>query len=216
MEEPPRSERGGETPAVSPGSWNIARPGRDCADCRVPFQPEQVFYSCLLRAGDELERQDVCLACWKDHPRESVFSFWRSVTPRAQEKKVTRTDVLLDFFRKVVSQPSSAPRLQQLAYLVGLVLTQKRILQILPEASGTSRARMRLKDSRQNCTWELVPPAISEEELESLRKQLARLFEGVMPSEEQQEREEGERAEEATAEGGEGEGSNARNEGRCS
>lgn len=155
--------------------WKIEKRGRSCAVCEKSFGSEEEHYSGIAQGAEgRFERRDVCLGCWDRRPE--LFSYWRTRTPRIEDRKLENLAAMTEFFRKLAATPLEEPSHQKIAYLTALLLARKRKLKLL----GSSNGRLRIEKSWDAETIEIPDPVISDEELADLRVQMEQLFEVEM------------------------------------
>lgn len=127
-------------------TYEIARPTGTCAITGRELEQGEKFIAMLVEidpadlpddADDKqkaeaalgLKRIDVSLEAWENHGRpEKLFSFWKTVIPRAEEKKRMFVDdaVLLNLFHRLGETDNE----QRLAFrfVLALILIRKKIL----------------------------------------------------------------------------------------
>jgi len=151
--------------------WKIHKRGKSCSACQRPFRSEEEHYSGIIEIESRFERRDVCLTCWAGKPE--LFSFWKTRTPKRQEKRLEDINAMQDFFKKLIEKPSEDPGRQKITYLTALLLARKRRLKL----AGSKDGKLRIEKGWDGETTEIVDPPISDGELESLKQQMEQLFE---------------------------------------
>lgn len=152
--------------------WKIEKRRPACTQCGRTFQSGEEHYSGILQQENRFERQDFCLACWK--PRPELFSFWKTRRPRLRQQRIEDLAALTEFFKKLLPVPPDDPTRQKIAYLTALLLARKRRLRIVGSAGP---GRIRVEKSWDGEVVEIPDPPISDEEIESLRRQMEEIFE---------------------------------------
>ncbi len=151
--------------------WKIDRRGRGCAVCERKFESEEEHYSGIVEGEKGFQRRDICAACWDRKPE--LFSFWKTRSPRREERRLENLAAMIDFFKRLIEKPSDDPLRAKITYLTALLLIRKRKLKL----SGSPPGSLRLERSWDGESFELPAPAIEDSELEHLRQQMEQLFE---------------------------------------
>ncbi len=151
--------------------WKIEKRSRACSLCQRVFRSEEEHYSGIAETEGRFGRRDVCLPCWEKKPE--LFSFWRTRTPRREDRKLENIAAMTDFFKKLLEKPLEEPNRQKIAYLTALLLARKRRLKLHGSAGG----KLRIEKTWDGETIEIPDPPISDAELADLRVQMEQLFE---------------------------------------
>lgn len=115
-------------PPAKPGSYDVARPGGKCFLTGVEIPPGEKFMAAVKETATGLERADVCLAAWKDFPREGLLAFWQATMPQPNAKKKLFVDdeVLKQIFDRL--SDAEEPAKLNFRFVLGLILMRKRII----------------------------------------------------------------------------------------
>ena len=151
--------------------WKIHKRGKSCSACQRAFRSEEDHYSGIVEVEGRFERRDVCLPCWGQKPE--LFSFWKTRTPKREEKRLEDINAMQDFFKKLLEKPSEDPSRQKITYLTALLLARKRRLKL----AGSKDGKLRIEKGWDGETVEIADLTITDEELESLKQQMEQLFE---------------------------------------
>jgi hypothetical protein len=151
--------------------WRIHKRGKSCSSCQRAFRSEEEHYSGIVEVQGRFERRDVCLGCWAGTPE--LFSFWKTRTPRREEKRLEDINAMQEFFKKLLEKPSEEPSRQKITYLTALLLARKRRLKL----AGSKDGKLRIEKGWDGETIESPDPPISDPELEGLKQQMEQLFE---------------------------------------
>ena len=151
--------------------WKVQKRGKTCHICERVFGSEEDHYSGIAEVEGHFERRDVCLPCWDKKPE--LFSFWRTCTPRREERRLENVGAMIDFFKKLVENPLEEPRRQKVAYLTSLLLARKRRLKLC----GTTNGLLKIEQGWDGETIQIPDPPITDEELEELKSEMEQLFE---------------------------------------
>lgn len=117
-------------------NYDIKRTGRKCHSSGRSFEAGEEFASGLFESEEGLERRDFALDEW-DQAEADCLGSWKSRMPETEGGRVywAPNDVLLAYFNHL-NETGEAP---DAAYVMGLLLVRKRILQLLEtdeEAEG--------------------------------------------------------------------------------
>ena len=151
--------------------WKIHKRGKSCSACQRDFRSEEEHYSGIVEVEGRFERRDVCLPCWAEKPE--LFSFWKTRTPKREEKRLEDINAMQEFFKKLLEKPSDDPSRQKITYLTALLLARKRRLKL----AGSKDGKLKIEKGWDGETTEIADPPISDQELESLKKEMEQLFE---------------------------------------
>jgi len=163
--------------------WRIKKWHNGCADCGREFEEEEAFYSFLLLEAEAFGREDRCVACFeKGGARSGSSIFWKTRRPPEGKRRLA-----LDF--EVVEQLFMAlrdreeERLQELAYLLSLLLLRKKRLKLVRVSRDEAGEAMVLRRPRRTEALSVRVFDLPEERAGVLRDELARIFEGAEISE---------------------------------
>lgn len=158
--------------------WKISKQELVCRSCERVFEEGEAHVSALCVNGEELAREDHCLACWKKRAAARDLFWWR--TRHSAEKKrgiALNLEALEALFVRLEGRREVA--LAELRYVLCLVLMRKRRLKIeRVERDDTGEAlivsRPRIKDLLRVAVYDFSPEKIDE-----LRSRLQEVFEGA-------------------------------------
>jgi len=151
--------------------WKIHKRGKSCSGCQRAFRSEEEHYSGILEIGNRFERRDLCLPCWAAKPE--LFSFWKTRTPKREEKRLEDINAMQEFFKKLLEKPSEDPSRQKITYLTALLLARKRRVKL----AGSKDGRLKIAKGWDGETTEIPDPPISDLELETPQPPMEELFE---------------------------------------
>ncbi len=151
--------------------WRIEKRRPACSACARAFASEEEHYSGIAEVEGRFERRDLCLGCWAARPE--LFSFWKTRTPRREERRLENVNAMTEFFKKLVERPSEDPSRQKITCLTALLLARKRRLKI----TGSRPGCLALEKSWDGEMLEIADPPISDADLADLKLQMERLFE---------------------------------------
>ncbi|MBI2899016.1 MAG: hypothetical protein HYY17_02455 [Planctomycetes bacterium] len=158
--------------------WKVERRKKRCTVCERVFASEEELCSCIVEAEGAFSRRDLCLACWERRTSEP-FSFWRTRMPRIRERKLEDIGAMVEFFKRLVAAPSEDPLRRKITYLVALILMRKKRLKL----AGVRAAALLVEKSWDGDVAEIPEPAIGDEELQTLRVEMEKLFDVELAAE---------------------------------
>lgn len=151
--------------------FDIKRPTRHCSRTGQPIGPGQVYFTVLVETdSEELERQDILAEAWSGAPEECI-AWWRSQIPLRDEGRVywAPADVLRSVFQYYLERPDQ----QDAAYVMGLLLLRKRMLQHRESVTREGAQWLILFDPKAHSSFELRESAMSAERAEAIQRELA-------------------------------------------
>ena len=171
--------------------WKIAKSSLACALCDSKLGIGATYFSALFeqpvtaQTAEGFERRDYCPECFAQHKPEGLYSFWRTIVQEPDEagqpkRPAMDPEAVLDFFRRLAADESQDKR--GFRYVLALMLTRKKILKLQDqrvEADGTAVLEFSLR--RGGETFEVIPPDLSEAELDSISSELGQLL-GLTPA----------------------------------
>lgn len=131
-------------------NFEIKKSTRKCFETGRDFQPGEVFFSALVENDDgSTSRQDYGTDHW-EQPPEDCIGWWKSQVPEAGKGKIywAPRNVMLAFFKHVLEQPAS----QDVAFVTGLLLVQKKYLVIVDKDDDPSTMDVRDRSSKEDFT----------------------------------------------------------------
>ncbi len=150
--------------------FQIKRTGRRCQTTDRELKPGEEFYSQLVQQDDGLVRQDYSLEGWQG-PQANSVGWWRARIPQLDGGRVywAPREVLLTYFDSLQGVEKHQPT----AYVMGLLLVRKRILQWVDCRQTPLGEIMELHSSRENQSYEVPVVALDATQIEEIQKELA-------------------------------------------
>ena len=165
-------------------SYEIGRPGERCAATGREFTPGEPFIAALVEREPDapLERLDYSIEAWEDGARpKGLFAHWRGTVARPDEKPKPLLDhgSLASLFDQL--EAAEEPRQQAFRYVLALILSRKRHLQILEatESKGGQPGRLLVRrrgDGPELPPMEVVDPGMDEATIAEVIEQLEPLM----------------------------------------
>ncbi len=115
--------------------YTVHRCTRRCQKSDRPLEPGERFYSVVVSQGSDLQRLDFSEREW-DGPPEGAIGWWRGrmPPPESKSRKPTPNHLLIETLSELCEQPEES----SLAYLLGVLLVRRRLLQESSQKSDDS------------------------------------------------------------------------------
>ena len=151
--------------------YDIHKSNRECCVTGKTLAEGEEYYSVLVEVDGQLVRRDYSIEAWTEEPA-GVFGVWKArVPPKDPPKKlVIDVDVMLDFFHRLDGS-DDAPKLN-MRYLLALLLMRKRVLKFDDVAREGDQSYLIVRRPREDATYRVLDPHLSEEELGELQAQM--------------------------------------------
>lgn len=161
--------------------WTIGRRQPACAVTGRPFEDGERHVSLVEVVEGELQRSDVSLSAWRDRERAGGPPplCWWVTRHRVNPARTVQLDLesLEMLFQRLEGRPETA--VQELRYLLCLLLMRKRRLSIERIERGTEGERMIVKRPRREERYEVFVHDFAPERLKELRAELQAIFDGA-------------------------------------
>ncbi len=153
--------------------FDFKKSSRKCFESEREFQPGEEFYSALFECDDgSTERRDFSSDHW-DGPTDETIGWWKSRVPELGKGRVywAPKKVLLSYFEHVLGNKAY----EDVAFVTGLLLVQKRILAMGDDGGDDSRLVLRNKSDKS--IFEVPVVDIAPKRLVEIQNELSeRLF----------------------------------------
>ena len=117
--------------------FTISRCSRKCAREDRSLDPGERFVSVIERRGGGLQRSDISESAWQSPPERCV-AWWRGRMPTADQAK--RVPAPVDVLLQTLGELCECPDDQQVAYLLGVLLLRRRVLEVVDSANEINPA----------------------------------------------------------------------------
>jgi len=164
--------------------YDIAKTAGTCAKCGRVLEEGQAYIAALAEQGEQLERQDWCVACWDESGQEESdrwYGQWRTSVPVREKKKRLFVDnaMLENLFHRLQDDPLEAR--VNFRFVLALVLMRKKRLVYEGSArddSGREVWTMRPKGREVPC--EVVNPQLDADKIAAVSEQLSEILQGEL------------------------------------
>lgn len=151
--------------------YNVQRPHGVCQVTGRTIEEGESFYTVLMEDGESFRRLDYGMDSWSGPP-DGAYCYFKTHMPHKTARKRTLVDdmMLRAFFERLKDEKD--PIRVQFRFVLALILMRKRLLRyegMERKAQETWTMRFAGEDKRHH----VVNPHLSEEEIESVSKQLS-------------------------------------------
>lgn len=145
--------------------------GKTCAATGEDLHPGSTCYSVLLEREGELVRLDYSAEGWKGPPEDAI-GHWRSTVPEQTDTKPKPldADALMRYFEQLCEDAN--PAQEKFAYVLSLLLLQKRKLKIEGSRQEADVEYLQLTGSHGEGPFEVRDQRLSEKEIKELQTDL--------------------------------------------
>src|SRR5689334_1065545 len=115
--------------------FEIQRCSRRCAATQRELADGELCFSVLIREGAQIVRRDYSREAWEGPPPDAI-AWWQTtiVDRKAGRPHWAPNDVMLDYFERLIDDPTAADA----RYVLALLLVRRRVLRL--EAAEQSPA----------------------------------------------------------------------------
>jgi hypothetical protein len=140
-----------------------------CSKSNRILNPGEEYYSVLIEKGDETIRLDYAPECWEGPP-EDCLGWWKTKIEIPDKNQVhwAPREVLLAYFDQVRQHPSQA----DCAYIMALLLAQKKILTTKETLDEPDGHILRLENKRDGVHYEIPMVDIAPDRLQQIQAEL--------------------------------------------
>ena len=151
--------------------YDIHKSTHQCCVTGKTLEEGEAYYSVLVEAGVELVRQDYSIEAWGEEPAGAI-AVWKTRVPVKGEPKklVIDVEMMLDFIKRL--ENADEPHKINMRYLLGLLLMRKRVLKFDEVEREGDNDYLILTHRREDVTYRILDPHLSEQELEDLQAQM--------------------------------------------
>jgi hypothetical protein len=159
--------------------WKLQRRQDACSGCRRAYVSDERHVSSLAIVGDEVVRDDTCVACWDRRARSDDVFHWFTRHRRDRGRLHLDLAALEQLFLQL--EKRSEPKLREMRYVLSLLLMRKRRLRLVRVVRGGGGEALIVKRPRRPETFEVPVFDFAPERIEEVRSELVRSFEGGEP-----------------------------------
>lgn len=154
--------------------WAVRRRQGLCVACERGFVEGEAVFSMLRLEEDELQRGDLCAACFDRRDQAADLIWWR--TSHQERKGGMRMDfeLVLALFEKLGENPSEGTL--DLRFLLSLLLVRHRKLRLVGVRTRGKREFLQLRKPRTKKEYEAEVRELEQARRERLTAALAELM----------------------------------------
>lgn len=160
--------------------WKFQRRQGACGTCERAFEEGARHVSVLSARGEDLAREDQCLACWAQRAGSDDLFWW--FTRHSANRRGLQLDLPTLEHVFVRLEGRSEARIRELRYVLCLLLMRKRRLKLLRMQRGEPES-MLVRRPRRDESFQVFVFDFAPERVEELRGELAAIFDGAEPGE---------------------------------
>lgn len=162
--------------------WKFTKRQPACRHCQHTFEDTEPHISALAVRGEEVAREDVCLACWKTQVSRGDLFWWRTRHEEGKKRGIAlNLEALEALFTRLEGQAAGA--LAELRYVLCLVLMRKRKLKIERVERDAEGEALIVSRPRRSDLYRVAVFDFSPEKVDELRSRLQEVFEGAEAAE---------------------------------
>ncbi|NUP97959.1 MAG: hypothetical protein HUU28_17515 [Planctomycetaceae bacterium] len=162
--------------------WKFTKRQPACRHCQRTFEDTEPHISALAVRGEEVAREDVCLACWKTQVSRGDLFWWRTRHEEGKKRGIAlNLEALEALFTRLEGQAAGA--LAELRYVLCLVLMRKRKLKIERVERDADGEALIVSRPRRSELYRVAVFDFSPEKIDELRTRLQEVFEGAEAAE---------------------------------
>ena len=156
--------------------WEFAQRRDRCSRCESAFEEGARHVSSLSLAGEQLSREDHCLACFEASERRGEIFFW--YTKMRADRRGLRLDLpmLEELFHRLEGRTEE--KMIELRYVLCLLLMRKKRLKLVRITRDPAET-MSVRRPRRDELLPVVVRDLTAERIEELRRELAEIFDGA-------------------------------------
>jgi hypothetical protein len=154
--------------------YEIQRCSRRCAATDRELKNGEICFSVLVPEGAAAVRRDYSADAWHGPP-ESAIGWWQTtiVDPHAGRPHWAPNDVMLNYFERLLEDPSA----EDARYVLALLLVRRRVLRVEGhEQDAPGRDTLVLYCSRNEAQYRVVEVMPTPERTAAIQHQLAELL----------------------------------------
>ena len=168
--------------------WNIQSRAHACQACEKHFADKQHYHTTLLDLKHEIQRRDLCEACWKQEhgeeaaDRKGFISHWQGVyeAPPPAPPEAIQKENAESLLRKIME--SNDPQHAAASYILAVMLERKRLLKVKEQFKRDGQRIFVYEQPRTGDIFTIPDPGLQLNQLEAVQRDVAALLEhGLNP-----------------------------------
>jgi hypothetical protein len=168
--------------------WNIQTRAHACATCGNPFADKAAYHTVLFEKDRELQRMDICGACWQQEEagagaraREGFISYWQGIFEAPPPvTDLVRKETAESLLRKLIE--ANDPRHIPAGYILAVMLERKRVLKVKEQLVRDGKRTFVYEQASTGDLFTITDPDLQLSQLEQVQRDVAALLEhGLNP-----------------------------------
>jgi hypothetical protein len=155
-------------------TWKYCKHQGACAACGHSFIEKEVLFSLLRKGEADLERGDLCSACFDARDEERDLFWWRTGHSFGKEAIKMDPQVLLAVLEKLADE--SADEHRDFRFLLALLLVRSRKVRLVSVANRRGKEVLVLRKVRARQTFDVEVRELTEERRKTLTDKLTVLL----------------------------------------
>ena len=159
--------------------WKIRRRQGECSACEHVFEDGERHASLLRIDGDDLQRGDLCDACWAEHEAGGDDLIWWFTHHQENKKRTLALDLatMERLFMELADRDTD--QLKEVRYLLCLLLMRKRRLKLERVKRTKGAELLVMRRPRRKEQLEVQVFDFDAERMDELRTRLQEVLEGT-------------------------------------
>ena len=167
--------------------WNIQSRAHVCQACEKRFVDKEPYHTLLLTSRDELQRQDICQACWTANfakgitERKGYVSHWQALyhAPAAAPVEAIQKENAESLLRKLIE--ANDPKRGPACYILAVMLERKRLLKIKEQFKRDGVRVFIYEQPKSGDLFTISDPDLQLNQLEEVQRDVADLLANGLP-----------------------------------
>jgi hypothetical protein len=162
--------------------WKIQSRANACGACGKAFAHQEAYHTLLFDEKTELNRSDICKACWEKQfshgtrDRKGFVSYWQGTyeEPPARPEAIQH-ETAESLLRKLIEQNDS--RYAAAGYILAVMLERKRVLKVKEQVLREGGRVFIYEHPRTGELFTIADPNLQLNQLEQVQHEVAALLE---------------------------------------
>ena len=168
--------------------WNIQSRAHACQACGRAFADKQPYHTALFDLRSEIQRMDLCEACWKGEgdgarDRKGFISHWQGVyeAPPPAPPEAIQKENAESLLRKLIELDDL--KYAAARFILAVMLERKRILKVKEQVQRETGRVFAYEHSKTGDLFTIPDPNLQLNQLEAVQRDVAQLLEhGLQPA----------------------------------
>jgi hypothetical protein len=173
----------------SMNEWNIQSRAHACQACGRHFADQQPYHTVLVDHRRDVQRLDLCAACWREghadgaSSRQGFVSQWQGTyeQPPAAPPDAIRKENAEGLLRKIIER--NEPCYAAVGYILAAMLERKRLLKVKEQLKRDGRRVFVYEQPKTGDIFTITDPELQLNQLDQVQREVANLLEHGFPAE---------------------------------